>query len=142
MRLIVDTNVLFAFFGNKRIVEIFEKLRSKGVKLIVPEFVIEELDKLKGKIINRGIDEAEYADSFELLRIMIEPISKLEYERFLDEAKKISPHKKDVPLFALSLAFNKAPIWSREPRLRRQKIVEVLSDKEVEKLLKKSTSSS
>jgi hypothetical protein len=30
MRLIVDTNVLFAFFGNKRIVEIFEKLRSKG----------------------------------------------------------------------------------------------------------------
>jgi predicted nucleic acid-binding protein len=138
MRLVVDTNVLFAFFGNKRIVEIFEKLRSKGVKLIAPEFVIEELDKLKGKIIKRGINESEYVDSFELLRIMIEPISKSEYEKFLDEAKKISPHKKDAPLFALSLAFNKAPIWSREPRLRKQKIVEVLSDKEVEELLKKS----
>jgi predicted nucleic acid-binding protein len=55
-------------------------------------------------------------------------VPKSNYEIFLDKALRISPHKKDAPLFALSLAFNKAPIWSREPRLKRQKIIRVLSD--------------
>jgi predicted nucleic acid-binding protein len=51
--------------------------------------------------------------------------------KFIEEAKRISPHLKDAPLFALSLAFDKVPIWSREPRLKRQKSVEVLWDEEV-----------
>jgi predicted nucleic acid-binding protein len=51
--------------------------------------------------------------------------------KFIEEAKRISPHLKDAPLFALSLAFDKVPIWSRKPRLKRQKSVEVLWDEEV-----------
>jgi predicted nucleic acid-binding protein len=57
---------------------------------------------------------------------------------FLAEAKRVAPHEKDTRHFALSLKFN-YPIWSREPKLKRQKVVEVLSDKEVEELLKKSS---
>ena len=62
-------------------------------------------------------------------------VPKFLYEDFIEEAKHISPDKKDAPLFALSLAFDKVPIWSREPRLKRQKVVKVLDDKDVEELL-------
>jgi predicted nucleic acid-binding protein len=138
--LIIDTNVLFAFFSSKRVVEIFKKLYLSGVKLIVPQFVMEELDNLREKIIKRGITKEEYINSFQLLKLLIEVVPKSKYEIFLDEALKISPHKKDAPLFALSLAFNKAPIWSREPRLKRQKIIQVLSDIEVEALIRSYSS--
>jgi len=133
--LIIDTNVLFAFFGSKKVVEIFKKLYLSGVKLIVPQFVMEELENLREKITKRGITKEEYANSFQLLKLLIEVVPKSKYEIFLDEALKISPHKKDAPLFALSLAFNKSPIWSREPRLKGQKIIQVLSDREVETLI-------
>lgn len=49
---------------------------------------------------------------------------------------------KDSPYFALALAFDKAPIWSREPRLKRQKVVKVLHDKEVEEYFGSSSISS
>jgi len=91
MFLIVDTNVLFSFFHSEsNVKEYFESLREKGVSLLVPQYMFDELLGIK-------------------------------------------PHLKDAPLFALSLAFNNAPIWSREPRLKMQKVVEVLHDKEVEK---------
>jgi predicted nucleic acid-binding protein len=138
--LIIDTNVIFAFFGSKRVAKIFKKLYLSGVKLIVPQFVMEELENLREKIIKRGITKEEYINSFRLLKLLIEVVPKSKYEIFLDEALKISPHKKDAPLFALSLAFNKAPIWSREPRLKRQKIIQVLSDIEVEALIRRYSS--
>jgi predicted nucleic acid-binding protein len=96
---------------------------------------MEELENLREKITKRGITKEEYANSFRLLKLLIEVVPKSKYEIFLDEALKISPHKKDAPLFALSLAFNKSTIWSREPRLKRQKIIQVLSDREVETLI-------
>ena len=133
--LIVDTNVLFAFFSNKKVVEIFKKLYLNGTRMIVPQFVMEELENLKEKITKKGITEEEYVNSLQLLKLLIEVVPKSYYESFLDEALKVSPHKKDAPLFALSLAFNKAPIWSREPRLKRQKLIQILSDREVEVLL-------
>ncbi len=133
--LIVDTNVLFAFFSNKKVVEIFKKLYLNGTRMIVPQFVMEELENLKEKITKKGITEEEYVNSLQLLKLLIEVVPKSYYESFLDEALKVSPHKKDAPLFALSLAFNKAPIWSREPRLKRQKLIQILSDREVEALL-------
>jgi predicted nucleic acid-binding protein len=141
MFLIIDTNVLFSSFrkGSKTD-ELMRELRRHGFKLLVPEFVFSELKDLKQKISKFArLTQSDVEEAFMSLKKVIREVSELEYSQFLDEAKKISPHKKDAPLFALSLAFNKAPIWSREPRLRRQKVVEVLSDKEVEELLKKSS---
>ena len=110
------------------------------MKLIVSQFVMEELDNLREKIINRGITKEEYINSFQLLNLLIEVVPKSKYEIFLDEALKISPHKKDSPLFVLSLAFNKVPIWSRELRLKRQKVIQVLYDIEVEALIRSYSS--
>jgi predicted nucleic acid-binding protein len=107
-------------------------LYSKGVEFVISEFVLNELYNLKNKAKKKGISDKEFNKLFEfLLSISIVANEKL-YKPFLNEAVKISPHKKDAPLFALSLAFNKAPIWSREPRLKRQKLIKVVNDKEVE----------
>jgi predicted nucleic acid-binding protein len=77
---------------------------------------------------------------FSAIKVIDRSVPKSNYEIFLDKALRISPHKKDAPLFALSLAFNKASIWSREPRLKRQKIIQVLSDIEVKTLIRRYSS--
>jgi len=112
------------------------ELKKKEVKLITPQFILEEfvsnINELSKAL---GISNEEAILSFGKLLRIIEIIPKKKYFKFLEKAKKISPDKKDVPYFALSLAFGKAPIWSREARLKRQKIVKVLSDTEVKKLI-------
>jgi len=133
MFLIVDTNVLFSFFHSKSKVKgYFKSLREKGVSLLVPQYMFDELLDIKSEIL-KGCDlrEDNFSVSLALLLKLVEIIPKGEYEEFIEEAKRISPHLKDAPLFALSLAFDKVPIWSREPRLKRQKSVEVLWDEEV-----------
>ena len=47
---------------------------------------------------------------------------------------KISPHSKDVPYFALALAFN-AAIWSDEKAFKKQNKVKIFSTEELKKIL-------
>ncbi|MFH8132361.1 MAG: PIN domain-containing protein [Candidatus Aenigmatarchaeota archaeon] len=137
MFLVLDTNVLFSFFKRAKVFRLVSKLSRKGAKLLVPNLMADELKILRPKILRYSkLSEKELNEVFETLFSLIKPIEEDKYLRFLEEAKKISPHKKDIPLFALSLAFNKAPIWSREAKLKRQKLIKVLTDKEVEDLLK------
>lgn len=133
MDLVIDVNVLFSFFRKGRVFKLIEELTKRDIRLLIPTEMKEELLRLKHKIIKfAGISEEEWEELSTVLFLLVKSVSISVYKRFLEEAKKISPHKKDAPLFALSLAFNKAPIWSREPRLKRQKVIEVLLDKEVE----------
>ena len=107
-------------------------MREKGVSLLVPQYMFDELLGIKSEILRGcGLPEANFSVLLALLLTLVEIVPKKEYAEFLEESRKISPHLKDAPLFALSLAFDKAPIWSREPRLKRQKSVEVLWDEEV-----------
>jgi predicted nucleic acid-binding protein len=140
MFLVIDTNVLFSLVVKGKVRKLFKQLWEKGIKPITPEFAKEELLEIKKDLMKFAkFNEKEFEQFINDLDKFVKIISMRAYEQFLDEAKKISPHKKYVTLFALSLAFNKAPIWSRELRLRRQKFVKVLSDKEVEELIKKSS---
>jgi predicted nucleic acid-binding protein len=141
MFLVVDTNVLFSLFRKgSKINELIRDLRRKGFKLLAPEFAFLELKAIAPKISKfSGLTSSEIEEALISLKKVIKEVAKAEYSQFLEEASKISPHKKDAPLFALSLAFNKAPIWSREPKLKRQKAIKVLSDKEIEELLKESS---
>jgi predicted nucleic acid-binding protein len=135
--LVLDVNVLFSFFKRGKVFWLIEALVKKNVKLLVPTEIVEELVKLKHKILSSAkLSENEWEELLKLLFSVVENISKSKYEPFLSEGKRISPHIRDAPLFALSLAFNKAPIWSRELRLKRQKVVKILSDKDVENLVK------
>ena len=137
MFLVVDTNVIFAFSKSPKVVELVERLREAKVKTITPQFCFNELVNLKGKVMRyAGFSEEEFGLFLREAKKVFFVVPQFLYEDFMQEAKSISPHKKDVPLFALSLAFGKAPIWSREPRLRRQKSIKVLSDEEVEELIR------
>lgn len=137
MFLIADTNILFSLAGKGKVLKLLKQLWNKGVRVITPEFSKEELLKVKKDLIKfTGFSEVEFKKFIEKLEKVVEIVPKSKYLEFLEEAKKISPHKKDIPFFALSLAFKKAPIWSRDAKLKRQKFIKVLSDKEVEDLLK------
>lgn len=136
--LIVDTNVVFVFAKNPNVVGMVEKLRKSGAKLMMPQFCLDELVNNKGSLMKyAGFSGDEFELFVEEVKKIFVVVPKFLYDDFMEEAKRISPGKKDTPMFALSLAFDKSPIWSREPRLKRQKIVKVLGDKDVEKLLEK-----
>ena len=136
MFLVIDTNVLFSFFRESKVFELVRGLRGIGVRLISPDVILFELLKLKEEIMKSSkISEVEFEVLLVTLTTIITSVPKEEYEEFLEESKRVSPHLKDAPLFALSLAFDKAHIWSREQRLKRQKVVKVLHDKEVEEYL-------
>jgi predicted nucleic acid-binding protein len=133
MLLIIDTNVLFSFFHpGSNVRELVKLLREKNISLLVPLLMFEELLEILPKILkNCKLSMSEFIVLLELLLKIVRIVPQIEFEKFLDEAKKISPHSKDISLFALSLAFDKSPIWSREPRLKKQKSISVLSDDEV-----------
>lgn len=137
MFLIIDTNVLFSFFHPRsKVKEYFKSLRERGVSFLVPQYMFDELLSIKPEILKYSdLSEDKFPVLLALLLKFVKIVPKGQYEEFLGEAKRISPHLKDAPLFALSLAFDKAPIWSREPRLKRQRFINVLSDEEVERIL-------
>ena len=112
-------------------------LEKVGYRLLSPSFLLEEVNRNISDLTKVSrLTKEELEQSFNIFLKRIEIIPESEYLQFLEEARKISPDKKDVPYFAVSLKFNKSPIWSREPRLKRQKVIRVLDDKEVEELLK------
>lgn len=138
MQLVLDANIIFSALLRGKPLSMFIELRKKGIDLITPDFLVEEFsgkveELSKALVISKEQTTVSFA---KLLSELVRVVPEKEYARFLKEGKRISPHVKDAPYFALSLAFNKAPIWSREPRLRRQKLVKLLSDKDVEQLLK------
>jgi predicted nucleic acid-binding protein len=139
MQLVLDANVIFSALLKGKPLFMLIELRKRGVELITPNFLVDEFFwKVEELSKGLGISEQQTIQSFaKLLSELVRVVPKKKYRRFLSKAKQISPHIKDAPYFALSLAFNKAPIWSRELRLRRQKVIKVLSDNEVEELLKR-----
>ena len=143
--LIVDANVLFSFFkidSARR--HLVEELKNRGCVLISPDFVLEEIQSNKEKIIKFSeISESEFLFTLSSLNVEFETRNEEEYKNFLSEANKLSPHKKgrkDDPYFALSLALNKAPIWSDEDAFKQQSKIKVFNTKELLELVSKADS--
>ena len=134
--LVVDANILFSFFKKDSLRrELIERLPNYGWKLISPDYVIEELLNEKERIMKFSkIDEISFLFLISLLQRKIETIPKENFDNWIDEAMKISPHSKDVPYFALALAFN-AAIWSDEKAFKKQDEVKIFSTEELKKIL-------
>jgi len=138
--LIIDASILFSFFNKdsarRRIIE---ELPNLGCELISPEFAFKELMSDKEKIMKYGkINELSFSFLFSLLLRKVEPVSKKEYEEFMSEANKLSPHNKqtkDDPYFALALSFN-LPIWSDEDEFKQQSKIEIFDTKDFVDTLK------
>ena len=134
--LVVDANILFSFFKKDSLRrELIERLPNYGWKLISPDYVMEELLNEKERIMKFSeIDEISFLFLISLLQRKIETIPKENFDNWIDEAMKISPHFKDVPYFALALAFN-AAIWSDEKAFKKQNKVKIFSTEELKKIL-------
>lgn len=137
MELVVDTNVVFSLFKKdsftRRLIE------KHNLKLFSPETLIKELDKYcreicsKGKISQGTFKEAEQSV---LAIVKILPESKEQ----LSKAKSLISDQSDVPFLALSLELNKMPIWSNDKHFKTQSLVRVFSTEELDKFLKRSSS--
>lgn len=138
--LVIDANIIFSFFKQKSARRyLIDELLSRNCKLIVPNFVFEEILKRKDKVMKfSGIDSDEFDFLISILGDELILINEADYKKFLSEAHKISPHEsecKDDPYFACALAGDSC-IWSDEKAFKNQSKVKVYSTKDLMKLFR------
>ena len=136
MILIVDANVLFsALIKRSFTFDLFGLLSDKGLELRSPQYLLEEVNKRRERLLKFSklkASELDFVTEFLLNKIKI--ISKSEYESFLSGAKDLAPHAKDISYFALALKL-KCAIWSDEKAFKKQSKVKIFSTDEIVKLL-------
>ena len=127
MKLVVDANILVSFFRPNPVQFIITNSGLFELELFAPEHGISELSKNKISLVKySGKSDSEIDALLNKLERFVTVVPSDEFNSFEKIAKKISPHDKDSPFFALALKL-KADIWSNEPRLKRQSSVKVLS---------------
>ena len=136
MMLVVDAEVIFAaLIGRGFTLDMIKILTDNDFKLISPEYVFEEIYKRKNKIVRfSGLNEVEIDFVLNIIFEKIDVIPKNEYIKYIDDARRLSPHKRDVPYFALALAKN-ASIWSNEKSFKKQEKIKVFSTQDLKKML-------
>lgn len=131
MQLVVDTNILISFFRVNPVRFIIINSSSFGIKLLTPERAIDELKKKESDVLKYSkINSARFNEMLSDLTKFIEVFPKESFREFESEAKQISPHDKDIPLFALALKLNCA-IWSNEPSFKQQPKLPVFSTRDM-----------
>jgi len=133
MDLVIDANVLFSVLIKKGKTE--ELIFEADLHLFAPEFIFKEFEKYKEVILEKT--ERTTVEFNWLLRILkkkIKTVPNEDTEKYIAEAEKISPDKKDVDYFALALKL-KCPIWSNDKQLKtKQKAITVYSTEDLAKL--------
>ena len=133
MDLIVDANVLFSVLIKKGKTE--EIIFETDLHLFSPEFIFNEFEKYKQRILEKTERTPEELEELmDILKKKIKTVPNEETEKFVSDAEKISPDKKDVDYFALALKL-KCPIWSQDKALKeKQKEVAVYSTDDLAKM--------
>ena len=127
MIFIVDTNILFSFFRDNPVRTIIINSPFLGLRLITPEFALDELEKIKPNLLKyTQLHEKELSEIFSALKLCIEVVPMDFFKNHKEKGLACSPDPKDAPFFALALKLG-GEIWSNEPRLKRQKVVKVYS---------------
>jgi len=134
MKLVIDTNILVSFFRPNPVNDIISKSKSLNLQLFTPEYAIKELKNNKPDILKySGLNKKKFKEKLSELLNFINLIPKNLFKEFESEAEQLI-HNKDVPIFALSLKL-KCPIWSNEPRFKKQSKIDIFSSKEMIELL-------
>lgn len=133
MNLVVDSNVLFTYFWHESVAR--KLFYHPKLKLISPEFSLEEIDKYKNEIIKKtNISNEKFNHLLKELRSLIEFLPLEKYTEQLKEAVKICPDKDDVDFFAESIKHS-CPIWSNDTVLKKQNKIDALNTEEIIELL-------
>ncbi len=120
MIFVVDTNILFSFFRDNPVRAIIINSPFFGLRLVTPEYAIDELEKIKQKLVKYAkIEEKELEVLFSSLRQCLEVVPMDFFRDCKEKGLAHSPDSKDAPFFALALKID-GKIWSNEPRLKKQ----------------------
>src|SRR3989338_980082 len=135
MGLVLDNNVLFSIMNPKSAAAyLFSLLRAD---FFAPDFIKSEFDKYNKDCLSKSrLSEHEFEMRLQEAEKFIKFIKSFEYDSQLDKAIESLPNDpKDSSYVALALSI-KAAIWSNDPHLKQQSLVEVYSTKElIDKLL-------
>ena len=116
MDLVVDANVLFSILIKSGKTE--ELMLETDLHLFCPEFIFDEFEKYKDEILEKTKrTKKEYDDVFDVIKVKIKTIPNEETEKYMDEARRICPDKKDVDYFALALKM-KCAVWSNDKPIK------------------------
>ena len=135
MELVIDATVLFTGLIGAGVTK--DIISSGVVKLYSPEYLSDEFEKHKPRIEALSkLSSKEMDELFAKLKSKIKSVPKEKFDKFLKQANSLISDKDDTEYLALSLAFNKMPIWSNDPHFKEQSIVEVFNTKELVDKLK------
>ena len=137
MKIIIDSNVLFSALIKDSITR--KIILDYDSLFLFPSYIFEEMEKHKKELfLKSGMDEDEF---YTLLELILKKVLVIPNEMFvpyrkeaLSIVKDIDPD--DVIFVACALAYSSSIIWSDDKRLKNQNKVNVLSTKEIKKLLK------
>ena len=131
--LVVNTNVLFSFFGKST--KTRELIFLLSGMLVSPEFAIEELVKHKDAVIRKAkIRDEDFEKLISVLRRHIVFVEESFYSEYIPLALEISPDSNDADFVALSLKTGD-PLWSNDTKLKSIKEITVLNTGELIKIL-------
>ena len=136
MRLVIDANRLFSVIIGKSLntasISVFF---SDNTELYAPFRLLAELENNRDEIRSKsGFSHEDFDNFVSVLKIRVKFIPLEDFIDKISEAKKISPHSKDMEYFALGLSLDCA-IWSDEKAFKKQSKVKVYSASELLKEL-------
>ena len=136
MNFIVDASVLFSALIKRNFTfDLLETLSDRGHRLYSPMYLLEEINSKRERLLKFSKltgSELDFMIEFLLGKITIVP--EYEYAPLFSEARRLAPHTKDVPYFALALRLRCA-IFSDEKAFKNQSKVKIYSTSELVKEL-------
>ena len=137
MLVVVDANrFISVLLSRGTVFEVFLLNKSlRKIEFISPEYLFSEIERNFEEITRRTkLSPKDLSDVFNTIKEQIELIPFEDFNKFSDEAEKVSPHDKDLQYFALALSRN-CGIWSDES-FRQQTKVEIFSTGKLLRFLK------
>lgn len=130
MELVLDASVLFtAIIGTGVTKNI---IFSTDITLYAPEYLFEEFAEHRLRIEKlSGLSANEFDSLLEKLKLVIKPVPKEQFEKFLIDAHKIVPAEGDTEYVALSLSMKALPIWSNDMHFKKQSAIKVFNTAEL-----------
>lgn len=130
MRLVVNSSVLFSFF--KKLSHTRKIILSGELELINPGFSFKEIRGHTDEILKLSKSDIGVFGVYEaMLPRFVRFVPLKEYAKFLEKAMHLSPDPDDIDFFALSLKYDKIPIWSEDPHFRMQSEIKVFTTREL-----------
>ncbi|MGQ9597334.1 MAG: PIN domain-containing protein [Thermoproteota archaeon] len=117
--LVVDASVIIAaLIARNSTFKTLFLIHRRGVIFASPEFVLDEIMEHREALLKYLRSEELFLKVLNKIKETIMFFPSAEYNHFIEEAKNICSDRNDIPYVALSLALNKAPLWTFDKVLK------------------------